>query len=192
MPDRADTPPQRQEDRSVAELRLRRLREDLVADPRGDRARQGRDLRESRQAPARLGRRHRRRRLRLPRPDPGHGRDRLAAQRRGLRRQRLARLLRRGRALPADRRRRRLLRLPLAQGRRAADARAGDRGGEADQGDAGMERRRAGMSSDARAAPPSTAGVPGRSAAQIRRDIDLQRRDLGTLGRSCCAAASPS
>jgi hypothetical protein len=28
--------------------------------------------------------------------------------------------------------------------------------------------------------PPSTAGVPGRSAAEIRRDIDVQRRDLGT------------
>jgi hypothetical protein len=27
---------------------------------------------------------------------------------------------------------------------------------------------------------PSSAGKPGRSAAQIRRDIDLQRRDLGT------------
>ena len=27
---------------------------------------------------------------------------------------------------------------------------------------------------------PSTAGVPGRTAAQIRRDIDLQRRDLGS------------
>lgn len=26
---------------------------------------------------------------------------------------------------------------------------------------------------------PSTAGVPGRSAAEIRRDIDLQRQDLG-------------
>jgi len=26
---------------------------------------------------------------------------------------------------------------------------------------------------------PSTTGVPGRTAAQIRRDIDLQRRDLG-------------
>lgn len=26
---------------------------------------------------------------------------------------------------------------------------------------------------------PSTAGMPGRSAAQIRRDIDLERRDLG-------------
>lgn len=25
-----------------------------------------------------------------------------------------------------------------------------------------------------------TAGMPGRSAAQIRRDIDLQRRDLGS------------
>jgi hypothetical protein len=27
---------------------------------------------------------------------------------------------------------------------------------------------------------PSTAGAPGRTASQIRRDIDLQRRDLGT------------
>lgn len=27
---------------------------------------------------------------------------------------------------------------------------------------------------------PSTTGVPGRSAAQIRSDIDLQRRDLGS------------
>ncbi|MDX6600802.1 MAG: hypothetical protein QOF13_4 [Solirubrobacterales bacterium] len=27
---------------------------------------------------------------------------------------------------------------------------------------------------------PSTAGTPGRSAAEIRRDIDLQRRDLGS------------
>jgi len=26
---------------------------------------------------------------------------------------------------------------------------------------------------------PSTAGLPGRSAAQIRRDIDVQRQDLG-------------
>jgi hypothetical protein len=26
---------------------------------------------------------------------------------------------------------------------------------------------------------PSTAGMPGRSAAQIRRDIDLERHDLG-------------
>lgn len=26
---------------------------------------------------------------------------------------------------------------------------------------------------------PATAGMPGRSAAEIRRDIDLQRRDLG-------------
>jgi hypothetical protein len=26
---------------------------------------------------------------------------------------------------------------------------------------------------------PSTVGVPGRTAAQIRRDIDLQRHDLG-------------
>ena len=27
---------------------------------------------------------------------------------------------------------------------------------------------------------PSTTGTPSRTAAQIRRDIDLQRRDLGT------------
>ena len=27
---------------------------------------------------------------------------------------------------------------------------------------------------------PSSAGRPGRSAAEIRRDIDLQRRDLGS------------
>jgi hypothetical protein len=27
---------------------------------------------------------------------------------------------------------------------------------------------------------PLTTGMPGRSAAQIRRDIDLQRRDLGS------------
>ncbi len=26
---------------------------------------------------------------------------------------------------------------------------------------------------------PSTVGMPGRSAAQIRRDIDVQRQDLG-------------
>ncbi|HEX6229592.1 MAG TPA: DUF3618 domain-containing protein [Solirubrobacterales bacterium] len=26
---------------------------------------------------------------------------------------------------------------------------------------------------------PSTAGMPGRSAAQIRRDIEIQRQDLG-------------
>jgi Protein of unknown function (DUF3618) len=28
--------------------------------------------------------------------------------------------------------------------------------------------------------PPSTAGRPGRSPAEIRRDIDIQRRQLGT------------
>jgi hypothetical protein len=27
---------------------------------------------------------------------------------------------------------------------------------------------------------PSSVGMPGRTAAQIRRDIDLQRRDLGS------------
>jgi hypothetical protein len=35
------------------------------------------------------------------------------------------------------------------------------------------------MSSDPRPAA-STAGMPGRSAAEIRRDIDLQRRQLGS------------
>jgi len=36
------------------------------------------------------------------------------------------------------------------------------------------------MSSHPEPVRPSTAGAPGRSAAQIRRDIDLQRRDLGS------------
>jgi hypothetical protein len=27
---------------------------------------------------------------------------------------------------------------------------------------------------------PSTTGMPGRSSAEIRRDIEMQRRDLGT------------
>jgi hypothetical protein len=36
------------------------------------------------------------------------------------------------------------------------------------------------MSVDPRQAQPATAGVPGRSAAEIRRDIDVQRRQLGT------------
>ncbi|HEY1286405.1 MAG TPA: DUF3618 domain-containing protein [Solirubrobacterales bacterium] len=36
------------------------------------------------------------------------------------------------------------------------------------------------MSAQPEPVQPSTAGLPGRSAAQIRRDIDLQRRDLGT------------
>jgi hypothetical protein len=35
------------------------------------------------------------------------------------------------------------------------------------------------MSADPRPVPTS-AGAPGRSAAEIRRDIDLQRRQLGT------------
>ncbi len=35
------------------------------------------------------------------------------------------------------------------------------------------------MSTHPEPARPSTAGIPGRSAAEIRRDIDLQRRDLG-------------
>jgi hypothetical protein len=36
------------------------------------------------------------------------------------------------------------------------------------------------MSADPQPAKPSTAGAPGRSAAEIRRDIDLQRRQLGS------------
>lgn len=36
------------------------------------------------------------------------------------------------------------------------------------------------MSTQPEPARPSTAGMPGRSADQIRRDIDLQRRDLGS------------
>lgn len=36
------------------------------------------------------------------------------------------------------------------------------------------------MSAHPEQRPPSTAGMPGRSASEIRRDIDLQRRDLGT------------
>jgi orotate phosphoribosyltransferase-like protein len=35
------------------------------------------------------------------------------------------------------------------------------------------------MSTYPEPARPSTAGRPGRSAAEIRRDIDLQRRDFG-------------
>ena len=36
------------------------------------------------------------------------------------------------------------------------------------------------MSAHPEPARPPSAGMPGRSAAQIRRDIDLQRRDLGS------------
>jgi hypothetical protein len=36
------------------------------------------------------------------------------------------------------------------------------------------------MSAHPEPSRPSTAGAPGRSAAQIRHDIDLQRRDLGS------------
>ncbi|HEV7482078.1 MAG TPA: DUF3618 domain-containing protein [Solirubrobacterales bacterium] len=35
------------------------------------------------------------------------------------------------------------------------------------------------MSTDPQPVRPSTAGVPGRSADQIRRDIDVQRQQLG-------------
>jgi Protein of unknown function (DUF3618) len=36
------------------------------------------------------------------------------------------------------------------------------------------------MSVDPKGARPSTTGRPGRSADQIRRDIDIQRQQLGT------------
>jgi hypothetical protein len=36
------------------------------------------------------------------------------------------------------------------------------------------------MSTQPEPSRPATAGTPGRSAEQIRRDIDLQRRDLGS------------
>lgn len=36
------------------------------------------------------------------------------------------------------------------------------------------------MSTNPQPARPSTVGAPGRSAAEIRRDIDLQRQQLGT------------
>ena len=36
------------------------------------------------------------------------------------------------------------------------------------------------MSPDPQSAKPSTSGMPGRSAAEIRRDIDLQRQQLGS------------
>ncbi len=36
------------------------------------------------------------------------------------------------------------------------------------------------MSVDPKAGRPTTAGQPGRSSAEIRRDIDIQRQQLGT------------
>jgi hypothetical protein len=36
------------------------------------------------------------------------------------------------------------------------------------------------MSAEPKPTAPSTAGAPGRSAAEIRRDIDVQRQQLGT------------
>ena len=36
------------------------------------------------------------------------------------------------------------------------------------------------MSAEPEPVRPPTAGMPGRSSAEIRRDIDLQRRDLGS------------
>lgn len=36
------------------------------------------------------------------------------------------------------------------------------------------------MSANPQPVRPSTPGAPGRSAAEIRRDIDLRRRQLGT------------
>lgn len=40
------------------------------------------------------------------------------------------------------------------------------------------------MSAQPEPVRPSTTGMPGRSAAQIRRDIELQRRDLGSAVES--------
>ena len=40
------------------------------------------------------------------------------------------------------------------------------------------------MSVDPKPVRPSTVGRPGRSSDQIRRDIDAQRQQLGTNGRS--------
>jgi hypothetical protein len=36
------------------------------------------------------------------------------------------------------------------------------------------------VSTDPRSSRPATAGAPGRSADEIRRDIDIQREQLGT------------
>jgi hypothetical protein len=36
------------------------------------------------------------------------------------------------------------------------------------------------VSANPQPARPATAGAPGRSAAEIRRDLDVQRRQLGT------------
>ncbi len=36
------------------------------------------------------------------------------------------------------------------------------------------------MSAEPKPAVPSTAGAPGRSAAEIRRDIDVKRQQLGS------------
>ena len=36
------------------------------------------------------------------------------------------------------------------------------------------------MSTDPHQVRPSTAGAPGRSSAEIRRDIDIQRQQLGS------------
>ena len=43
-----------------------------------------------------------------------------------------------------------------------------------------LEKRGGEQMSASPSRPPSTAGMPGRSAAEIRRDIDVQRRELGT------------
>ena len=185
--------------------RLRRLRTHLDADPRGDRARQGRGHRESRQAPARLGGRRRRRRLRLPRPDPGHGGLRLAAQRRGLR-QRLGGLLRRGRDLPADRRRRRLLRLPSVKAgappvpeqaiEEAKLIRTTIEGEEptapATAPSARRRSRERRMSAHPEPVRPSTTGLPGRTPAQIRARHRRPAPGPRPLGRRSFAPASPS
>ncbi len=92
--------------------------------------------------------------------------------------------------LPPDRRRRRADRLQSGQGRLAAGPRAGDRRGQADQDDVrtrGRQRRRERRAQRRQGEPPMSTeparppapGAPGRTAAEIRRDIDIQRRQLG-------------
>ena len=158
--------------------RLRRHRKDLLARPRGDRARQGGDRREGRQ-------------------DRQRRRGRITAGAFAflaliLVMEGIAWLLNEevfdGKTWPGFfveaavflliAARAGLFAYKAGQGRRAADARAGDRGGEADQGDAGRGGQ---MSAHPEPIParPSTVGMPGRSAAEIRRDIDAHRQDLG-------------
>ena len=38
--------------------------------------------------------------------------------------------------------------------------------------------------------PPSTAGLPGRTSHEIRRDIESQRQELGRSWRRCAIAST--